>query len=111
MGRREKEKGKRGEREVANILKAHGYDARRGQQFCGFNGEADVVGMPGYHLEVKFQETTKLWEWLAQSERDARTGEVPVVVFRKSRSPWIVAMRFEDWLKKQEVEDENKSEG
>ena len=98
MGKSQKEKGKRGEREVANILKAHGYDARRGQQFCGFTGEADVVGLPGYHLEVKFQETTKLADWFAQSERDARKGEVPVVVHRKSRSPWMITMRFEDWL-------------
>lgn len=108
MGKSQKEKGKRGEREVANILKAHGYDARRGQQFCGLTGEADVVGMPGYHLEVKFQETTKLGEWFAQSERDARKGEVPVVVHRKSRSPWMVTMRFEDWLRKEDNEDEHR---
>jgi hypothetical protein len=28
-------KGKRGEREFASLLREHGFDARRGQQFCG----------------------------------------------------------------------------
>lgn len=98
MGRKEREKGKRGEREVANILKEHGYEARRGQQFSGKNGDADVVGMDGYHLEVKFCETTKVWEWYEQSETDARDGEIPLVVFRRSRSPWMVALKWEDFL-------------
>ena len=99
MGRKEREKGKRGEREVANILKEHGYDARRGQQFSGKNGDADVVGMDGYHIEVKFCETTKIWEWYEQSRGDARDGEVPFVVFRRSREGWMVALSFEDFLK------------
>ena len=46
-------KGKRGELEVAHLLKKYGYDARRGQQFAGINGDADVVGLPGIHLEIK----------------------------------------------------------
>jgi hypothetical protein len=46
-------KGKRGELEAAHLLQKYGYDARRGQQFAGINGDADVVGLPGIHLEVK----------------------------------------------------------
>ena len=30
MGKAQREKGKRGERELANILKDYGYDCRRG---------------------------------------------------------------------------------
>lgn len=42
------------ERELANLLKdRYGYDCRRGQQFCGSNGDADVVGLPGIHIECK----------------------------------------------------------
>ena len=48
-----REKGKRGERELAGELRRHGYDARRGQQYCGANGDADVVGLPGLHIECK----------------------------------------------------------
>ena len=32
------------EREIAHDLKERGYDARRGQQYSGANGDADVVG-------------------------------------------------------------------
>ena len=46
-------KGAAGEREVAGILRGYGYKkARRGQQYCGSNGDADVVGLPGIHIEV-----------------------------------------------------------
>ena len=43
MSKFSRDKGKRGEREVALILREHGFEARRGQQYCGANGDADVV--------------------------------------------------------------------
>ena len=36
-----RQKGARGERELANLLKEHGYNTRRGQQYCGANGDAE----------------------------------------------------------------------
>ena len=51
MGKSQREKGKRGERELSNLLKDHGYNCRRGQQYCGTNGDADVVGLPGIHMQ------------------------------------------------------------
>ena len=35
MGKTSREKGKRGEREVAGLLRSYGYDARRGVQYHG----------------------------------------------------------------------------
>lgn len=49
-------KGARGEREVAGILREYGYPCRRGQQYSGANGDADVVGLPRTHIEVKRRE-------------------------------------------------------
>ena len=49
-------KGAKFERKVAAMLKDHGFDARRGQQYCGANGDADVVGLPGIHIEAKKKE-------------------------------------------------------
>ena len=46
-------KGASGERELAKKLREYGYEARRGQQYCGSNGDADVVGIPGIHIECK----------------------------------------------------------
>lgn len=43
-------KGATGERELAKVLRGYGYNCRRGQQYCGANGDADVVGLPGLHI-------------------------------------------------------------
>ena len=92
-------KGKRGELEAAHILKKHGYDTRRGQQFAGINGDADVVGLPYIHLEIKRVEKLNIDDALQQSVRDARDAEIPVVMHRKNRTEWKITMLFEDWIK------------
>ena len=91
-------KGKAGEREAANILKEYGYKARRGQQYSGLQGDADVVGLPGIHIEVKRVEKLNVDNAMAQSVRDAREGEKPMVLHRKNRSKWLVTMNFDDWM-------------
>ena len=91
-------KGKRGELEAAHLLQKYGYDARRGQQFSGANGDADVVGLPHIHLEVKRVEKLNIDDALTQSIRDAREAEIPVVLHRKNRTEWKITMRFSDWV-------------
>ena len=88
MGKSQREKGKRGERELAGILKGYGYACRRGQQFCGADGSADVVGLPGMHIECKRVERLNILDAVEQSVRDAREGELPVVFHRRDRSEW-----------------------
>lgn len=68
MGKAQREKGKRGERELAGILRDYGYDTRRGQQFCGSDGSADVVGLPGIHIECKRVEKLNLLEAMEQAK-------------------------------------------
>lgn len=92
-------KGAAGERELAQILRAYGFEARRGQQFSGANGDPDVVGMPGVHIECKRVERLNLYEAMAQSINDARIGETPVVMHRKNREEWLVSMRLGDFIK------------
>lgn len=41
-----------------------------------------------------------------QAVRDAREGEIPVVMHRKNRTEWIVTMRLEDWMKDRRELDE-----
>ena len=95
-----KQKGKRGELEVAKILREHGFDARRTAQFCGNTGDAaDVVGIEGFHIEVKRAETTKIWDWIQQAERDHKADTVPLVVFRKNGETWKVVLDFDEFLK------------
>lgn len=91
-------KGAGGERELAKKLREYGYDCRRGVQYSGANGDADVVGLPGIHIECKRAERLNLEDAMAQSRRDAREGEIPVVMHRKTRSPWLVTMTLEGWI-------------
>lgn len=94
-----REKGKRSERELAGMLRDYGYDARRGQQYSGIAGDADVIGLPGVHIECKNRERLNLYDAMAQSVRDAREGETPAVFHRKNRCEWLVTMRLADWIR------------
>ncbi len=50
-------------------------DCRRGQQYCGCSGAADVVGLPGIHIECKRVERLNLHDAMDQAVRDA--GALP----------------------------------
>ena len=99
MGKMSREKGKRGERELANKLKEYGFEARRGQQYCGADGSADVVGLQGIHIENKRVEKLCLYEALAQAKSDAKGGEMPIVTHRKNHCEWVVIQPLDDWIK------------
>lgn len=93
-----KSKGARFERALASLLRFHGFDARRGQQFCGANGDADVIGLPGIHIEAKHQERMQLYDWMEQADRDAKKGLLPAVFHKKNNHRILVTMYFEDWM-------------
>lgn len=92
-------KGAKGERELAKILRDYGYPCRRGQQYSGANGDADVVGLPNIHIEVKRRERLEIYSAIAQAVRDAKNDEKPAVFHRKNECEWLVTMRLEDWMK------------
>ena len=94
-----RQKGARAERELANLLKKYGYETRRGQQYSGANGDADVVGLDKIHIECKRVERLNIEDAVAQSVRDARACETPGVMHRTNHQPWLVTMRLDDWIK------------
>lgn len=94
-----KQKGARGERELSSKLKEYGFTTRRGQQYCGTNGDADVVGLPNVHIECKRVEKLNLYDAINQAKSDAKEKEFPTVFHRKDRSEWLVTMTLEDWIK------------
>ena len=99
MSKAQRDKGKRGEREFALICRSYGYtDARRGQQYCGSHGDADVIGLPGIHVEVKRVERLDLLGAMSQAIGDARDGELPIVAHRKNNCGWLITMRLDDWF-------------
>ena len=93
-----KRKGKRGELEFSNLCKEHGFNTRRSQQYSGINGDADVVGLEGIHIEVKRVERLNLSKAMKQAIEDSKEGEIPIVAHRKNREEWKVTMKAEDWF-------------
>lgn len=107
-------KGKVGETEIAHILQEYGYETRRGQQFNAANGDADVIGLPGIHLEIKRVERLNIDKALEQSIRDTYADEIrqgtdliPVVMHRSNndrkkdstKGTWKVTLRLDDFMK------------
>lgn len=97
MGRKSREKGKRGEREFVKYCREHGYDCRRGQQYNGLDGD-DVVGLPNVHIEVKRAERLNLRDAMNQSVRDA-DGKLAIVAHRKNNEGWVIIMTGEDFFR------------
>ena len=97
-----REKGKRGERQWRDELRANGYHARRGQQFSGSPDSPDVVceELDWLHFEVKAVERLNIEDAMEQARRDAgasRTGQqkIPVVAHKRSFRPWLVTITAE----------------
>lgn len=99
MGKASREKGKQGERELAAELRRLGFDsARRAQQYCGAESSADVLGLEKVHIECKRCESLSIYKAMQQAMRDAgETQDIPLVMHRRSRQPWLVVMKIEDW--------------
>ena len=94
-----KQKGARGERELAHKLNEYGFDTRRTVQYNGKadGGEADLVGLPNIHIEAKRVEKLNLYDAMAQAIHDSK-GKLPAVFHRKNHCEWLVTMRLSDWM-------------
>ena len=95
-----KSKGKRGELELAELLRHAGYaNARRSAQYCGNTGDApDITGVDGLHIECKRREQIQDEAFMQQAEREAKKGDIPVVMYRRSREKWKVCLRLDIFM-------------
>lgn len=101
-GTMSRNKGKRGEREIVNMLQPivdkvyQEFDRevprlqRNTLQSDG--GGFDIVGLEWLALEVKFQESFNLNAWWAQTSGQANVTQTPVLIYRRSRVAWRVRM-------------------
>ena len=92
-----RQKGARFERDLAHKLNEYGFECRRGQQHSGLEGE-DVVGLPYIHIEAKNVQKLNLRDAMAQSEHDAKAGQIPVVMHKKDRMPILVTLNLDDFM-------------
>ena len=106
MGKASRDKGARGELEVAALFTAAGFPVHRTPNSGGLHIPGDLVGdTGGLHIETKRTERLDLWGALAQASADVlkitpvpEPIPVPVVCFRRSRSDWHAALRLHDLL-------------
>lgn len=102
MGKLSRNKGARFERQLAGMFRDYGYDARRTAQFCGNTGDAaDVIGLPGIHVEAKHYASRGFdYDWLEQAKRDSeKSGNIPTVFHKIDNHEVVVTMRLDDWFK------------
>ena len=96
-----KQKGARGERELSKVLRDYGYEARRSQQFCGANGDEDLItSLDGIYVECKRVERLNIYDAIDHAKMDSKgTGKLPTVFHRKNNCEWLVTMTIDDWMK------------
>jgi Holliday junction resolvase len=96
-GRGKRNKGAAGERELAGILKDHlGFEVKRnlGQARDG----ADDITIQKFRIEVKRQERLQVDKWSEQVESCSKSGEIPILAYRRNGQPWRVCLRLDDFI-------------
>lgn len=100
MGKAERDKGKRGELLLRDVLRAHGWPgAERGQQRHGGPDSPDVRGGPrGFHFECKFVQALNTRKALEQAQEEAPPGDVAIVAHKREREPWTATLGLNELL-------------
>lgn len=96
-----KRKGKDGELELAKKLREYGYDVRRSVQYNGKeeDGQADLLGLPGLHIECKRTEKLSLYDAVSQAKRDSKgKNQLPAVFHRRNKCEWLVIMPLDSFM-------------
>ena len=103
-----KDKGKRGERAVANLIfELTGWNAYR--RVRNDAGDTDLVGVPGWCVEVKDHAKATMGDvrdWWAQAVRQSKDG-IPLLIYKRQRGEWRAVwpasihleMQDADWWK------------
>jgi len=93
-----KQKGNRGEREWRDVLRAEGYEARRGQQFSGSPDSPDVVSSLPIHWEVKRVQRLNIEAACNQARTDS-DGKAWAVAHRRNDCRWLVTVSADTFFK------------
>jgi Holliday junction resolvase len=107
MSASQRRKGADGEREVVELLHAHGWPQARRNFGSGSAGGGDVANGPeGVVLEVKrHRGRLDLPAAVRQAESACAPGDVPVVAHRRDGEPWRATLPLEDLLELLERRD------
>jgi hypothetical protein len=96
MSKLSRDRGAAFEREVcADIKRVLGVDVKR--KLGQARDSGNDIDFPPYRIECKRRRTLAVDKWLAQCERGAMEGEIPLVIARSDRG-YSVAVLSLDWL-------------
>lgn len=95
-----KRKGAGGERELVRKLKEYGFGTRRSVQYNGKveEGQADLIGLEGIHIECKRVERLNIYDAMAQAKHDAKPNELPTVFHRRNNAKWLVTLELDSFM-------------
>lgn len=93
------QKGKRGERLLAQVLTAAGFPARRGVQYQGGSESPDVLCplLAHWHVEGKAVEQIRIKDWLAQVAADS-AGKPWFIAWKRNHGPWLAVLKLDALL-------------
>lgn len=108
MGANARDKGQRGEREIADMLNLIVSEVRSSKGYPPFEtrdglfqrnqnqtavGGSDLSNPLSLEIEVKRQEQLSINAWWKQTlESAARTDGIPILIFKQKYKPWRVVM-------------------
>lgn len=101
-------KGKVGEREWRDVLRSFGWEARRGQQFCGTKDSPDVVSNNPIVFEVKRVEKFSprdLLNWVSKAKQDQQGLNLTAVAHRTNGGEWLLTFNANDFLAYQQKQE------
>lgn len=91
MGKFSRQKGNRGEREVVELFRTAGFDAKRvplSGAARGFPGDV-VAGDMTVQVKLGGHVPVSLYKWLEGAD---------VLLCRRDREEWLVVQRWKDWV-------------
>jgi Holliday junction resolvase len=96
-GRASRTKGAAAEREIAKLLRNElGFCIERNLDQTR-SGGYDLLGIPGWALEIKRHERPSLATWWLQAIAQAEAAQLkPALAWRQSRKPWAIMLRLAD---------------
>jgi len=95
MSKYQRQKGARGEREVASLWKEIGFPfARRKLSQYQEKSGVDLENTEPFIVQCKVGKSIHLWKALKEIEENRKKSELPIVMFKRDRDEWIVLMRF-----------------
>jgi hypothetical protein len=100
-GRRSRDKGARGEREVADLLRAVFPAVRRrcaGEESQSCQGR-DLDGTPGLVVQCQLSDAPTIERKLREAIGASGGDEVPVAFTRRTRGEWLATLRGADLVK------------